>query len=54
MTYKTIVVHVDQSRHAAARIRLAAELAISEGAHLVGAAMTGISSIPTARCLSIP
>jgi nucleotide-binding universal stress UspA family protein len=43
MTYKTIVVHVDQSRHAAARIRLAAELAISEGAHLVGAAMTGIS-----------
>ena len=43
MSYKTIVVHVDQSRHAAARIRLAAEIAMAEEAHLVGAAMTGIS-----------
>lgn len=43
MSYKTIIVHVDQSRHAAARIRLAAEIAIAEEAHLVGAAMTGIS-----------
>eukprot|EP01037_Dinobryon_pediforme_P021026 gene21026-21791_t len=43
MSYKTIIVHVDQSKHAAARIRLAAELALSHEAHLVGAAMTGIS-----------
>jgi len=43
MTYKTILVHVDQSKHAAARIRLAAAIAIMENAHLIGAAMTGIS-----------
>jgi nucleotide-binding universal stress UspA family protein len=43
MTYKTILVHVDQSRHAAARIRLAAQLAASQEAHLVGTSMTGIS-----------
>lgn len=42
MSYKTIVVHVDASRHAAARIKLAAELAAREQAHLIGAAMTGI------------
>lgn len=45
MSYKTILVHVDQSRHAAARIRLAAEIALAEDAHLVGSAMTGISRI---------
>lgn len=43
MSYKTILVHVDQSEHAAARIRVAAEIAIAENAHLIGAAMTGIS-----------
>ena len=43
MYYKSILVHVDQSRHAAQRIRLAAEIAIAEEAHLVGTAMTGIS-----------
>lgn len=43
MSYKTILVHVDQSRHAAARIKLAAEIAFAENAHLIGAAMTGIS-----------
>ncbi|SRR5450830_212130 len=43
MTYKTIVVHVDSSRRCAERVRLAAELAIAHDAHLVGAAMTGIS-----------
>jgi nucleotide-binding universal stress UspA family protein len=43
MSYKTIVVHVDQSRHAEGRIRLAAALAVRQRAHLVGAAMTGIS-----------
>lgn len=43
MSYKTIVVHVDQSRHAAERIRIAADIAAAENAHLVGTAMTGIS-----------
>jgi nucleotide-binding universal stress UspA family protein len=42
MEYKTILVHVDQSRHAAARIRYAATLARDHGAHLIGAAMTGL------------
>jgi nucleotide-binding universal stress UspA family protein len=43
MSYKTILLHVDLSVHAPARIRLAAALANAEGAHLIGAAMTGIS-----------
>ncbi len=43
MSYKTILVHVDQSQHAAARIVAAAGLAAEHGAHLVGAAMTGLS-----------
>jgi nucleotide-binding universal stress UspA family protein len=43
MSYKTILVHVDQSAHAAERIRLAAAIARAENAHLIGAAMTGIS-----------
>jgi nucleotide-binding universal stress UspA family protein len=43
MSYKTIVVHADLSVHAPARIRLAAALAAGGGAHLLGAAMTGIS-----------
>lgn len=42
MPYKTILVHVDRSSHAASRIRIAAELAVRESAHLIGAAMTGI------------
>ena len=43
MPYKTILVHVDQSSHAEARIRIAAMIAKKEGAHLIGTAMTGIS-----------
>lgn len=43
MPYKTILVHADLSLHAPSRIRLAARLAQAEGAHLIGAAMTGIS-----------
>ncbi len=42
MQYKTILVHVDRSPHAATRIRIAAEMAARENAHLIGAAMTGI------------
>ena len=43
MSYKTIVVHVDRSRHAPQRIRIAGEIALRDNAHLTGVAMTGIS-----------
>ncbi len=43
MSYRTIVVHVDESRHAPKRIGLAARLAGEHDAHLVGVAVTGIS-----------
>jgi len=43
MGYKTILVHVDDSTHVDERIRIAAGIAATEGAHLIGAAMTGIS-----------
>ena len=43
MTYKTILVHVDQSRHAPQRIRIAAGIALRDNAHLAGVAMTGVS-----------
>lgn len=43
MSYKTILVHVDQSRHVGQLIRAAASIAIAENAHLIGVAMTGIS-----------
>lgn len=43
MSYKTILLHVDQSRNASERIRLAATIARNENAHLIGAALTGVS-----------
>lgn len=43
MVYKTILVHVDASRHAPARMRLAARLARANDACLVGLALTGVS-----------
>lgn len=43
MDYRTIAVHADPSAHSAARIRLAAELARTFGAHLLGVSATGIS-----------
>lgn len=45
MHYKTLLLHVDNSRQCAHRIMLAAQLAIVHEAHLVGTAMTGISRI---------
>lgn len=45
MPYKTIVVHVEQSPHLEARVRLAADIALAEGAHLVGACMTGVAKV---------
>jgi len=41
--YKTILLHADAARSAPARLRLAAMLAEQQQAHLVCAAMTGIS-----------
>ncbi len=43
MSYKSILVHVDNSDHAPERIALAARLARQQDAHLIGAAATGIA-----------
>src|SRR4051812_8977958 len=43
MTYKTVLVHVDDSSLAAGRIRAAAAIARHWNGHLVGAAFTGIA-----------
>lgn len=43
MSYRTIVVHADESRHAPQRLRIAAWLAGEHGAHLVGVAAIGVS-----------
>lgn len=43
MWYKTVLVHVDQGRDAGSRIAVAAQIALANQAHLVGAAMTGMS-----------
>ena len=45
MTYKTILVHLDQVSRAQERIRIAADLAVAGDAHLIGAAMIGISTL---------
>jgi nucleotide-binding universal stress UspA family protein len=43
MRFKTVLVHADLSLHAPARIELAAAICAEHGAHLIGAAMTGVS-----------
>jgi nucleotide-binding universal stress UspA family protein len=43
MSYKTILVYVDESRHMAERMKLAILIARAEKAHLIGAAATGVS-----------
>jgi nucleotide-binding universal stress UspA family protein len=44
MAYKTILVHLDNSKHTGDRIAVAAALArLEQGTHVIGAAMTGIS-----------
>lgn len=43
MSYKTILVHVDETARSAKRIEIAAQIAAREDAHLIGVAMTGIS-----------
>jgi nucleotide-binding universal stress UspA family protein len=43
MSYKTILLHVEESKHLVARVDLANKIAISENAHLAGVAFTGVS-----------
>jgi nucleotide-binding universal stress UspA family protein len=43
MSYKTVLVHVDQSSHAAQRIRIATDIALAHGAHLIGSATSGLA-----------
>lgn len=43
MSYKTILVYIDDAANVEARIELAANLAKAEDAHLIGTAMTGVS-----------
>lgn len=43
MSYKTILVHVDESAHAGERIKIAAAIAMTQKAHLIGTAVTGAS-----------
>ncbi len=43
MTYKTILVHVDDTSRSPYRVKLAADLAIQFEAHLLGIADTGVS-----------
>jgi len=43
MSYKTVLVHVDESIHASERIKIAAAIAMAENAHLIGIATTGAS-----------
>jgi nucleotide-binding universal stress UspA family protein len=43
MPYKTILIHLDESPTMDARIDLAAQLAITHEAHLIGLATTGVS-----------
>ena len=43
MSYKTILVHVDGSKRAAERVKVAARIALAENAHLIGIAITGVS-----------
>src|SRR4051812_36788491 len=43
--YRTIAVHVNESRHTLPRIGLAAKLAVRFGAHLTGVAATGLPAV---------
>ncbi|MDE2430991.1 MAG: universal stress protein, partial [Burkholderiales bacterium] len=43
MTYKTILVHVDESERSDFRVKIAADIARADEAHLIGTAVTGVS-----------
>jgi nucleotide-binding universal stress UspA family protein len=46
MSYRSILVHLDRSRHAAARVAAAATLALQHDAHLIGLAPIGWVLMP--------
>lgn len=46
MTYRSILVHLDESPRCPARVALAATWALAHGAHLLGLAPTGLVSLP--------
>lgn len=43
MSYKTLLVHIDDTERSDYRVKIAAELAKQEQAHLIGTAVTGVS-----------
>lgn len=45
MSYKTVLVHIDDSAHSAPRVELAAAIARADGGHLIGVALTGVSRL---------
>lgn len=45
MTYKTVLLHIDDSAGRAARIEAAASIAQASGGHLTGVALTGVSRL---------
>jgi nucleotide-binding universal stress UspA family protein len=44
MSYKTVLVQIDQSSRTEQRIKIAGDIAIAEGAHLVGTATNGLAN----------
>ena len=46
MTYRSILVHLDESPRCKARVALAATLAKAHGSHLLGLAPTGVVNLP--------
>lgn len=46
MTYRSILVHLDDSPRCPQRVALAASLALTQGAHLLGLSPTGVVSLP--------
>lgn len=43
MSYKTVLVHVDETSRSNFRVKIAAQIAILDRAHLIGTAVTGVS-----------
>lgn len=43
MSYKTVLVHIDETSRSNFRVRIAAEIAMLNSAHLIGTAVTGVS-----------
>lgn len=53
MTYRSILVHLDESPRSAARVALAASLALAHRAHLLGLAPTGVAQVPASLLPSL-